>query len=50
MIGMRPAREIGPMIRVRWQLFDWEHQPKGEVREVDIPEEITFAQFVGKYV
>jgi hypothetical protein len=50
MIGIRPAREVAPMIRVKWQLFKWEHQPKSEVREVDIPEEITFGQFVEKHV
>jgi hypothetical protein len=50
MIGIRPNREVGPMIRVKWQLFNWEHQPNSEVREVDIPEEITFIQFVEKHV
>jgi hypothetical protein len=47
--GIRPAREAGPMIRVKWQLFHWGHQPQSEVREVEIPEEKSFGQFVGKH-
>jgi hypothetical protein len=46
----RAAMEVGPMILVKWQLFNWEHQPQSEVREVDIFEEITFVQFVEKHV
>jgi hypothetical protein len=44
------VREVGPLVRIKWQFFDWNQQVQGPEREEDIPEEITFPKFVGHYL
>jgi hypothetical protein len=38
------------MIKVMWQLYNWEHQTAGPVHDVEIQEEITFSQLVREQV
>jgi hypothetical protein len=45
LVGQRRMRQVGPLVKARWHLFSWIHEPASEVFELRVANEISVGQF-----